>query len=194
MNKIESGLKKLIMHCGQNNEFPIEIEQIKQWIIKENYQEKILFYKTDLDTNILKGSISRYINSKPYDTDPERVSIIQYSKKLSNCWARLVCCKEMMHIFDSRECNTFTLEEINNLTFKLCTPLSGNSDKAVIADHIAVIPALMALAPIKIIDQLKESYKNEIKTDYDIASFFRIPQFWVPFIMSDQYKDLAESI
>lgn len=191
MTKIESPLEKLIKYFEDCDEFPIEIEAIRQWIIREGYQDEISFYATDLDTNVLKGSISRYVESKPYDTDPKFVSIIQYSKKLSNCWARLVCCKEMMHIFDSKECKTSTLEEINNLTFKLCTPFDGIVDKAVMADHVAVLPALRVLAPIKKIEQLRESYQNKLKNDYDIASFFRIPQLWVPLIMSEQYKMLV---
>ena len=194
MTTTASSLEKLISHFKDHTQFPIEINEIKDWIVNEGYQEEINFIPFENDNSILKGFIRMYERQTGVYSDSNRVSDIHYSKNMSECWQRTVCCKEMVHILDSVESRTSTQKEIQDLTFNLCSQFDGYSNKAVLADKAALLPALRILAPIAKIEQLREAYQEKTKNDYDIAAFFRIPKFYIPIMMSENYKNLISCI
>jgi len=65
--------------------------------------EAVNFYPVDIDPDILLGYIEyERERTSAYDA-AFTVANIRYSRALNRCWRRFVCCKELMHVFDSED-------------------------------------------------------------------------------------------
>ena len=149
-------LYNLIAHFKDCIELPIKVDDVRRWIIDNGFQEEIIFNPTDSNPAILKGLTVQYITRDTVYGDPKRVTLITYPLKLNSCWERFVCCKEMIHILDSKESRTASSEEINDLTLSLTSPNENRTTSpALIADESAIISSLRVLAPISIIDAIR---------------------------------------
>jgi hypothetical protein len=83
--------------------------QIDAEILRLTPQDEILYTPVDFDPAILLGQLKRYrLPIGVYSADSKWVSEIRYAQSLNLCWQRFVCCKELMHIFDSDEEQTNT--------------------------------------------------------------------------------------
>jgi hypothetical protein len=186
-----SPLKELILSFRGREDFPIRVDEVKEWLIRGGYQDRIEFYPVDVDPGILKGQISQYIcRSRPY-AEPERVTEVLYSKHMNDCWRRFVCCKELVHILDDKAASTSTSEQIDALTLNLTSPTSMESSdmpKDYWAERAASLKTLCILAQMDAVDKLKQQYLAGAKTPYDVAVFFRIPEVYVDFLFSQKFK------
>ena len=186
-------LQKLISHFQQTLEFPIKIEDIRKWILDNNYQEEINFYAVEVDEEVLRGVFKQYVRRNGMYGDTVLVTDIGYAASLNLCWQRLVCCKEMVHIFDRIDSKTYTAEQIDKLTFNLTSPSSQLSPypKDLQSETLALLKALQILAPLPVIENLKDSYNDNTKSEYDIAYFLRIPECYINFLFSPHYSEIC---
>ncbi len=185
-------LEKLIAQFGSITEFPVKVDTVRDWIIKNNYQDEIYFIPTDIDENILRGQFRKYTRHNVTYGDPIFTTNILYAESMNLCWERFVCCKEMMHIFDAPKAVSCTSEQIDALTSSLVSSYIGNLSDSYLAEHDAVISALRVLAPIGAIKKLNDAYGERKKSDYDIARYFRIPEMFVPILFSGDYQSLCD--
>lgn len=183
---------KLVAHFQDRKVFPIQIDEIVTWLTQHGFQDEIRFYPVDMDAKILRGVMSRYTRHEGVYTLPVLVTEIEYPKRANICWERMICCKELMHLFDSKSEETRTQKEIIELTSALTSPVEVNFGEDFFAEHMAIFKALLLLAPIKIVEQMREHYSNGTKKPYDIALFFRIPEHYVSILFSPAYKTVAD--
>jgi hypothetical protein len=179
-------LDRLILEVSEKR-YPVLVDDVKDWIIKNAYQEEIHFFPYPFDMEVLKGHIRKEQRSVGVYTDTLRVANILYCESMTRCWKRFVCCKEMLHIFDKKQESTQTLEEINRLTASLATPPPVNPSMDYKIDLITQYRALFVLAPLKTVNFLHEEYMASDKKSMPMAQKLLIPDHWVDFVFSDEY-------
>jgi hypothetical protein len=191
-------LQKLIDHFKNAKEFPISVDEIKAWIIKNRFQDEIYFYPVDVDATILRGLCKRYKYRKVPYGDPVLVTDVRYAASLSLCWQRFVCCKEMMHIFDNMDSTVITGEDLDKLTLNLtsppCVPISDKEENILRAEKFAEAITLKLLAPLLVIEQLRSSYKDGSKSAYDVAHVLRVPEHYISLLFSSHYVEICKLI
>lgn len=156
-------------------------------------QDVVEFVRAELDTEISFGHCIRYREkSLPYSESDWTIEV-RYADSLNVCWQRFVCCKELMHAFDPPEAHTNTAAKFTELVTNL--ELESVVDKpAILAERSAVWKAMAVLAPSRLISTFDDAYKKGLVSDYEIALILRIPEFYVPHIMSEGFDDIVKAL
>lgn len=180
----------LVKWAAKQTAFPVRVKAVRDWFIEKKLQEEIYFIKAQIDKNILRGYIKQiHVPNAVYDADPNRASFIYYSDMLNVCWKRFVCCKEMMHVFDSTEEIAGDRESVKKLLSDITSPFDPNdvSDQH-ISEYLAELRALHVLFPIHARNKFKPFYDSGALSAYEVALSLRIPEYYVPSAMDDKYE------
>lgn len=105
----------------------------------------------------------------------------------NDCWRRFVCCKELMHVFDTEDGLVNTSERYIDLAEEIANRPLGGPSPALISEHRAQWMALLILCPKTQRDIILSC--DETSTDYEIALRHRIPEEFVPVLKSDDYEN-----
>lgn len=185
---------KLVAHFRDKEDFPIQIDEIVSWLTSNGFQDEISFYPVEMDSKTLRGVMTQYTRRDGVYGEPKLITDILYPKSANACWERMICCKELMHLFDTPLEKTKTSEQIDKLTSSLTSPAGKDSSPDYFAEGIAIYRALLLLAPIEIIERLRPHYDTGAKQDYDIALFLRIPEHYIGFLFSSAYMRIAHGL
>lgn len=178
------------MAANAADAMPIRVDAVRAWIIDAGLQDEIVFVPSDIDTTKLLGVIHQFTYRKTPYGDPIRASDIYFAKALNVCWFRLVCCKELMHIFDAENQRAGSRQLAAQLTFDIVIPPAPDARMSpqVLSDWLAIVKALIVLVPIDVLEALRHSYESaEKKTTYDIALFLRIPEAYIAYLFSERF-------
>lgn len=157
------------------------VGDVETWPVPINTEIAIayMFYEED------RGS--------PY-SEPFDVAVIRYAETLDQSWRRLVCCKEMMHIFDGSKGKTSSKERFFTLLEELETkPLEQDESDMCKAERQALWMALLVLFP----ERLRNAYVRDgmSKDDMrDIASIVKLPAAAIVPICSKYYLTALENL
>lgn len=156
-------------------------------------QDKIYFVEAELDTEVSFGHFKRFRErSIPY-AEPVWITEVRYARSLNTCWRRFVCCKELMHAFDTKEELADTPDKfrrlLNELELRPPTP-----SPMLYSESRAVWRAMAALAPARLIAPLEERYAAGEITDYEIALELRVPEFYVAHIMDEAFPEVVKAL
>lgn len=191
-----SAFKKLISEFATRNEVPVEINEIRDAVIKIGMQDKIVFIGKSVDTQKIWGAIYQYTtHSSPY-AQPDLHTIIAYNTDLPVPWQRVVCCKELVHIFDRKEERTNTPEHVVELAEKILGPMSsedfGFGDVMALKDKIALYQSLPLLFSNAARDAAISAISAGRKTEKSVAEAAALPVSLVKLMLSDEWPAIAE--
>lgn len=180
--------------AAEQRSAPIIIEGLlDQKIIDITAQDEIFYTAVELDDKISLGHIKQTrIPKGVYDRDPNWVTQIRYSNKLNVCWQRIVCCKELMHIFDSPEECVNNEEKFAKLLAELeSPPLSADASPMFLSEQKTKWMALAVLCPLPFRDYFLPLWENGDLSTYDVALALRIPEVAVPSIMGEYFPEVV---
>jgi hypothetical protein len=147
---------------------------------------EVTFTPVVLDENTTLGYIVYgYDRSSAYE-EPFRIMGIRYSDSLNRCHRRFVCCKELMHAFDSPAERTSSRDRFLQLMRELESPPLVRSpmlDSEIQAEWMA----LLALCPKSRRDALKLEWEAKDKSPRQIAEVLKIPEAAISALMGDNY-------
>lgn len=149
---------------------------------------EITFTPVVLDENTTFGYVVYdYDRSSAYG-DEFKILGVRYSDTLNRCHRRFVCCKEIMHAFDSDAEKASSRELFVRLLRELETsPLEPSA--LLQSENRAEWMALLALCPKPRRDALKAQYDAREITMRQIAELIAIPEWAIHALMSDAYDD-----
>jgi len=142
-----------LVECFQDRvELPIEIEEIRDSIVNLGIQDKIVFSAEDLDTGTLRGALYQWRESAGVYTDPVWTTLIVYPVNETIERQRVICAKELIHLFDAQVVRTNTPEMVEQLAKKVVgpfeTPSTNPSDLMASMDKLAQYQSLNLLLPL----------------------------------------------
>lgn len=152
-------------------------------------QDELYYVPVDLDPHISLGHIKQYrIQTGIYNGDPTWVTEIRYFQGLNTCWKRYVCCKELMHVFDSQAERTDTAEKFQQLVNEIETPLPRDEASPMYDTESRTLwMAIAVLCPSDLREQFKPKWDGKQLSDYEVALELRIPEVLIKTIMGSQY-------
>lgn len=189
-----SMLKELVGHFENEVDLPIEVEEIALKINEMGLQDEIYFFPADIDPRKLRGGVRQFRPVPVPYGDSQWTTHIAYSKHLDLGWQRLICAKELVHIFDPGVARTNTEEEVSQLLEKLVGPLStedyGFADLQAAKDRIALYQALPLLLPKAYLDTARRAVADGLRTPQDVASEAVMPLRFVTLMLSSDWETI----
>jgi hypothetical protein len=185
-------LSKLVARFQDAPGAPILVDNIRNTIVDMGLIDEVQFLRAEMDDVKVKGFIRKFtFHSAPY-AEPTRSANIYYAKNLNECWRRLVCAKELVHLVDRPGVAVSSAEALKSLLVGLTSSAEPvDLDERCQADIVAEITALPVLVPLPIRNQLLGPVKSCRMSSHDVAYYFRIPQKYVAFIMSPAFDMLV---
>ena len=185
---------RLYEFAAQQTHAPVILEGVVDAeIIRLTAQDRILYTPVELDREVCYGLVKQYrLSNGVYDQDPEWITEVRYDRTLNMCWRRFVCCKELMHVFDSESERTDSSEKFSVLLDQLETePLDDDKTPMYISENRTKWMALAILCPIPFRDYFRPRWESGEMSDYDVALELRIPEGYVQTIMKDYFPDVV---
>lgn len=174
---------------------PVSVTKLAQ-MIRDNLHdhiEVIKFWPVPMDATKILGYMKQTKDqSSPYDDYWKRIDI-RYAESLNFCWRRFVCCKELMHVFDTGGEKTSTRERFIQLMEQLeSPPLVEDFSKMLSAEYSAEWMALMVLCPLALREDIKARIDAKEIDELGAATELRIPKLLVRAVLSDYFLEAFE--
>lgn len=154
-------LAQIISSVDNIGAFPIQAQQIIDKIIEFGVQDRVIVCKdNEMNTDFLRGLFYRYRSRDAVYGEPAFVSLVIYPGKVDINNQRMIVAKELVHVFDSKEEMTDTIEELDALADRVLGPLAtddvGIGDLMALKDKIAFYQAIPLLLPPKMLCRAKD--------------------------------------
>lgn len=180
---------------GLNGEV-IAIRDIRRFIIV-NHPDigEIKFWPVDLDPQVALGYI-RYDRDRdsPY-SEPFRVANVRFDRQQNRCWRRLICGKELMHIFDEAAEQVSDRGRFLRLMQEFeVRPMAGDESPMFNSEIRAEWMALIILCPKRLRDAVRPLWLNKTLTSLEVALKFKIPEDTIESLMSDYYDTALQRL
>lgn len=189
-------LKNLIELFEDRVELPIEVQEIADAIIQLGVQDEIHFVDVDAEPSKIHGAFARFRYNNGVYAEPIWVTHIPYNRNESLEQQRVVCCKEMMHIFDSELEKTDTEAEVPDFLDKLIGPLStddfGLADYMAAKDKFALYQCLPLLFPKAALHIAREAIEAGTKSPEEVAEWAKLPKSLVNLMLNTDWDDLND--
>lgn len=191
-------LNRLIEKFETRVDLPIDLEEISKAITELGFSDEIKFQGVDADSTQLRGAFYQYHYHRAMYAEPTWVTCIFYNQEEPVEMQRVICCKELMHIFDSKMERTDTMEEIPRFIDKLLGPLAadeyGQADYQAAKDKVALYQCLPLLFPKAALQEARQAVQKGRKTPEEIAKWAAIPLNIAEFMLDENWDNLNNSL
>jgi hypothetical protein len=179
--------------CGLH-QHPVLLEGVLDVKAAELSSQNELYYiPLELDPEISLGHIKQYRMPNGVYAEPQWVTEIRYFHELNVCWKRFVCCKELMHVFDSAKERADSALKFQQLLDEIEAPLPASASSAMYkSESKTKWMALAVLCPEPIRGHLKPKWDSGEMSDYEVAVDLRIPETYIKTLMSDRYENVLK--
>lgn len=183
-------LQNLINRFSGQTDLPIEVDHIIDAIRDLGWQDEIYLFPADTDPTKVRGAFRQFTYTKAVYGDPQLVTHIVYSRNVSREWQRVICAKELIHIYDSVVSKTDTEDEVSQLLDRLVGPLSsedyGLADLQAAKDRLALYQSLPLLLPKA---ALEIARGNSLEPEF-VAKRACMPIELVRLVLSEEWQEL----
>lgn len=187
-------MKLLLDYFADVTDLPVEIDDVVQAIVQLDLQDEVYLFPVNSDPSELRGAIRQFRYSPGVYADPQSVTHIVYTTQVPLSWQRVICAKELVHIFDRKAEKTDTPDEVSELIEKILGPLStedyGFADLQAAADRLALYQCLPLLFPPKALAKAKEAVSSGVMTVEQITEVVCMPEGFVRIMLSDDWEKL----
>ncbi len=187
-------LAELIEKFADRSELPVDVGEIVEAIKAMGIQDEIFISGQDIDPAKIRGAFCQFTYHKVLYGEPILVTHVVYSQNVPLEWQRVICAKELVHIFDSVAAKTKTEDEIGPLLDKLVGPFSsegyGFADFQAASDLLALYQSLPLLFPKTALVKAKAAMDCGSLSAADIAKRACMPVEFVGLMLSDRWQEI----
>lgn len=158
--------------------------------------KEVKVVKSGLDVNHCRGLFFSATNPNTHLVRQcGNRNVIVIARDLNYCWERIVYTKELMHLFDDEDDMTSTPEALAGLLAGLSGTTSPPSrSQQATSDALGIWMALACLCPEQYRQEFAEQRSKGHIDDYAVALRLRIPQLYVPSLLSPDFPKLISMI
>lgn len=182
---------KLIREFDSIETLPVDVDQVVDYLRREQIKDEINFVGVDINVEILRGKINHYVIPGIGYGEPTFCADIFFDRRQPDEWQRLVCCKELLHLLDSEGTKCATAPQIEHQISRMILPNEFQDIVAdgvtVITDKIATYFAVAVLFPFAARQILMEPYRSGKLTLADVARMADIPERYALYVMHENW-------
>jgi hypothetical protein len=176
---------------------PVKIDWVLEQVREDCKFDEILLIPVQMDINVLLG-IHRMFTRTDASGEVQRVVHVYYNSLLDEdrhlSMKRLVCCKELLHAYDSERQTAMSLSAVDHLIEGIVVPPSSGMGASLESDHHGALHALMVLLPRDALDVIIPEHQGGKLSVEDVALLAGIPESYARVSLSPVWKDLVEKI
>jgi len=178
--------KNLLSYFSAKTDLPISPNEVASKIVSYGISDGVKFVGVSLDEKVVKGA--------GVYAEPVVCTEVYYVINDTTKWQRLVCCKELLHLFDTEGAKSASSAHISDLISNMCLgSVSQGADDNIIqtfTDHAMVFYAMAILLPLRARELMMSDYKSGKLTVDTISDWADIPIEAVQIVMSDAWLGL----
>lgn len=174
--------KALVRAFSKTEDLPIPVEAVLAWIRQNTDHRDLRLYPVERQNKAFRGAFRRIgiPTGKAYSHEFDLICQVLYGGDLPDDWKRLVIVKEALHVFDPPEAQVNTPEAVRKLIPQVITPeLKSAPFGPAIADYLGAYRAMPVLLPRAARRKLKKAYEEGTRTSAEIATYARLPDYYV---------------
>jgi hypothetical protein len=191
--------KQLVERFSNVTVLPIDINDVVQFIVELGFRDDIKFVGVNMEGNgSLFGTFHSYYRPTGVYSEPDVCVDIIYNINLDSKWKRFVCCKELLHIFDSTHAQTKSLDDVERLIDDISSGLNDENSTGWglhgLSDKLAIFRVMLVLFPRASRDLLIGPYRDGKIKISEIAELSAIPEEFVNFLMQNEYEKIYDTL
>lgn len=192
-------IQKLFQHFDAKTKLWIRVNEVKAQINELGCEDEIEFHFVDIEEAKVRGFLVRTGEKSllPY-ADPllsDLKSDIYIAQSLPERWRRVVAVKELLHIIDMEQFTAQSREAVNDLLKNMALPSEVREYRAsYLNDRLRLISAISILVPRHCREVLRALYQSNQVTVTEIALMAKIPNRFVPFLMSEEFEETFNQV
>ena len=191
-------VRKIIEAFAVRTTLPISPNDVKAIAIDLGMRDRITFVGVDLNPAHLLGMFYSYFEATGVYSVPDVCAYIYYERRQPTSWQRLVCCKEMLHMFDHQSQKTAKRDEVEKLIVDMARGLGGFDAETFglhgLIDQITIMRALAILFPIEAREVLLPKLKSNDITLEEISAIADLPLPFVNIVMGEKWPEIYKII
>ena len=175
-------------------ELPVRIDDVRDQALEYDVVDEFQFIAVGIDPKILLGMHRMYVVDRP-DGSKHRIAQIFWSSHISDVpLMRLVCCKEVLHIFDEESHTARSTEAVDKLIDLIVVPPSSGFTASELSDRRGMLRALMVLLPRDALEIIRPKYEAGEMSVEDVARLADIPGNYERLALSPTWRDIVAEI
>ena len=187
------GFMNILEFFSCYTKLPIHLNDICEQARTYGYVDEFRFSAVDIDPDILPGMM--YMHKEMVNGSQKRIASIAFSSHISDvAFRRVVCCKEILHVFDDDEHTAKTREAVSDLVEYIAIPPIAGIPRSALSDHDGLLYALMVLMPRDALRILGPRYTTGDLSAEDVARLAQIPVAYARVALSDVWRKAVEKI
>ena len=173
---------------------PILIDDIRDQALGEGVVQEFQFIAVDIALDDLMG-MHRLFNEIRDDGSKHKVAQIYWSSSISDERVRrLICCKEILHVFDDDDRTARSIEAVGSLIDQVLVPPSSGITAAAMSDRSGMLQALMILLPREALTILKPAVEAGRMSVEDVARLADIPESYARLALAPFWEEILGKI
>jgi hypothetical protein len=188
--RCQMAIKDLLEAFEGEENLPVDLNKVKEWILKQAVQDEIEFIGVELDIGAIRGFLHRYRYQKKVYGEAVCAAHIYYGTNQEPEWINIVCAKELIHTMDGNN-SVKRKEEFDTLIKRLVLPrelkILLEDPGYALVDKFGDAYAAAILLPMAARDVLKAPYDAGVLTPADISRLAVMPIHYVRMVMSDEW-------
>ncbi|HTK35669.1 MAG TPA: hypothetical protein VL358_10355 [Caulobacteraceae bacterium] len=196
---------ELIGEYATRRAAPVDVNDVVASLRNRGIKDEVYFFPVDIDHEKLRGQFVHWDEPADfeYPTDQTKavmksVAGVYYAKSLTDDWARLVCCKELLHILDPEHWRASSPEDVERLTAKIVLPPEYqdglNDGLPTVSDRIGILQAMAVLFPWASREILVKARMAGRVSPSEVARLVDLPQRYTDLVMSEMWPSMYQSL
>ena len=173
---------------------PIDLDTVCDQACEYRCVDEFRFAEVDIDLTVLLGMLQMFQENGP-SGESRKIARVLYSSHIrDNAMRRLVCCKEILHVFDSDDATARSLKAVDELIESIVVPPTSGIPSSVWSDHSGSLHALMVLLPRDALVAIRPIYQDGGLSVEDVARLADIPAAYARVALSPLWSEILDKI
>lgn len=173
---------------------PVRLDDIIEQALEYGVVDEFQFIPVDIDPEKLLGML-REFEQTDADGNKRKIAQIFWSINFDDePNLRLICCKEILHVFDNDKDTARTAAAVGSLIDQIMVPPSSGITASAMSDKIGMLNALKILLPRDALEILKPKVESGGISVEDVARLADIPEPYARLALSDIWQEIVDRI
>lgn len=173
---------------------PIRLDDVCAQAIEMGAVSEFRFAEVDIDTDHLLGMLRLYKVPGTYEPRPVVAEIYYAAAIPDEATRRLVCCKEILHVFDNDGHTAKSSGAVNALVDQVLVPPGSGITASAMSDQFGVANALMILLPREALSELVQKVQEGRMSAEDVAKLADIPEPYARLALDPLWQGILQDM
>lgn len=192
-------VRQLIEHFSHRTLVPVSPNDVRDKILEMGISDKIRFVPLPFNSQSLIGMHLCEVRRNGVYAEPEICVDVCYDSFLPTAWQRLVCCTELLHIFDSASEKTSSQEKVVKLIEDLASGTSRNPGYEswgldAFIDRVTVFRAVTILFPLATRAEFLPAVRAGKLTVQQVSEYVDLPEGYTAAVFEDAWLQIHDTV